>query len=88
MTIAMLTGLIFLAATAFAQQPAPPETAAPAEPPSIQAYGDRDATCIRWADSCRACSRGPDGEPRCSNIGIACQPKKVECTARKEETPK
>ena len=87
MAIALLAGIFGLAA-AFAQQPAPPETPASAEPPSIQSYGDRDATCVRWIDSCRACSRGPDGEPLCSNIGIACQPKKVECTERKEETPK
>ena len=88
MAIAMLAGVFALAA-AFSQQPAPPETPAPAtESPSIQAYGDRDATCVRWVDSCRACSRGPDGAPLCSNIGIACQPKQVECTERKEEAPK
>lgn len=37
--------------------------------------------CSRWTDECVTCTRGADGEaPRCSNIGIACQPKAIRCT--------
>ena len=45
-------------------------------------------TCQQWSDACRACGRGSDGAPVCSNIGIACQPKPVQCTTRKEEPAK
>jgi hypothetical protein len=49
----------------------------------VHNYGDFDQTCIRWTDHCRTCVRGSsDAAPVCSNIGIACQPEKVECTAR------
>jgi hypothetical protein len=66
-----------------AEQTAPPAPPA-GEPPSIQGYGDVDTNCQQWSDACRACGRGNDGAPVCSNIGIACQPKAVQCTARKE----
>ncbi len=80
-------GSFLMAATALAapsESPVPPTQ----EPPSIHGYGDTDRTCQQWVDGCRACNRGGDGGPVCSNIGIACQPKAIECTARKEEPAK
>lgn len=85
--IKVLIGVLLAGTATLAEQAAPPVTPA-AEPPSIQAYGDRDATCQQWSDACRACGRGNDGAPVCSNIGIACQPKAVQCTARKDEPAK
>lgn len=36
--------------------------------------------CGRWTDGCVNCSRGAEDEaPVCSNIGFACQPKRVRC---------
>jgi hypothetical protein len=75
-----LVGLLAVAAATVEQYPAPQQTK---EPPSIHQYGDVDAACEQWTDLCRACGRGSDGAPVCSNIGIACQPKAVVCTARK-----
>ena len=48
----------------------------------VHNYGDVDRTCTSWTDRCRTCTRGSNGALLCSNIGIACQPEKVECTAR------
>jgi hypothetical protein len=33
----------------------------------------------RWVSDCQVCARGPDGRLVCSNIGIACQPKRQRC---------
>jgi hypothetical protein len=33
----------------------------------------------RWVSDCQACTRSSDGKLICSNIGIACQPKKSRC---------
>jgi hypothetical protein len=64
------------------------ENLAPAsEEASIHAYGDNDATCQEWTDSCRTCRRPETGEPFCSNVGIACQPAAITC-ARRTEPPK
>ena len=79
---ALLAGTI-----AAAEQTGPPPTPV-GDSPSIQAYGDIDTACQQWSDACRACGRGSDGAPVCSNIGIACQPKLVQCTTRKEEPAK
>lgn len=76
-------GGLLAAVMAVAEQSAPIGQPAD-EPPSIHRYGDVDTTCQQWLDGCRACSRGSDGAPVCSNIGIACQPKAVQCTSRKE----
>ena len=82
-TIAILAAL--LAAPAFGQTPAPPP---PADDPSLHAFADRDKTCMAWTDQCRACTRTAAGEVNCSNIGIACQPAAITCTARQTEAPK
>jgi len=61
-------------------KPAParaPADANPQAPPS--------ATCREWTDGCRTCQRGADAAVSCSNIGIACVPKAITCTA--SDTP-
>jgi hypothetical protein len=81
--------LVLAAAAARAQTPPaptpPPPSAAEA---SIHAYGDRDKTCTAWTDQCRTCTRGANAEVSCSNIGIACQPAAITCTARRPEPAK
>jgi hypothetical protein len=90
--------LLLPAGFARAQTAAPePEMSAPAaEAPSGEArpaaeeddalpmerYGESDKACRQWSDGCRACGRGADGVVACSNIGIACQPAAVRCTAQ------
>ena len=64
--------------------PAPP---APSEA-SIHSYGDRDKTCTAWTDKCRTCDRADDDTVHCSNIGIACQPAEITCTARRSDPAK
>jgi hypothetical protein len=93
MTSTFLTLVITasLSVMALAQHQASPSVPTVAQPPSMHGYGDVDTTCLQWEDGCRACSRGTDGAPLCSNIGIACQPKNVHCTTRRPEertTPK
>jgi len=44
---------------------------------SVQRYGEHDNLCLAWTDGCVACSQNG-----CSNIGIACEPKKITCTQR------
>ncbi len=84
--IKTLLGGLVVAAIA-AEQPAP--LVQPAEvPPSFRRYGEVDISCQRWFDGCRSCDRSSDSAPVCSNIGIACQPQAVECTARKVEPAK
>jgi hypothetical protein len=51
---------------------------------SLHDYGDGDKTCQEWTDGCRTCRRADEGEPSCSNIGIACQPKGIACARRTE----
>ena len=81
----LLSGMVLLSTIAAAQKP--PE--APADAPAgeiekhLHNYGSVDPTCIRWTDQCRTCNRGSgEGKFGCSNIGIACQPKEVECLER------
>jgi hypothetical protein len=50
---------------------------------SIHRYDERNPSCTEWTDGCRICSS--DG---CSNIGIACQPKTVTCTAQQPASEK
>jgi hypothetical protein len=54
---------------------------------TVHAYGDRDKTCSEWTDGCRTCSRSDAGEPICSNIGIACEPKAIVCVRRQDAAP-
>ena len=50
-----------------------PAAASPMTPPS--------ATCREWSDGCRSCQKAADGDVSCSNVGIACVPKAMQCTA-------
>jgi hypothetical protein len=86
LTIAILAAV--LAAPAFGQTAAPAAPPPPADDPSLHAFADRDKTCTAWTDQCRACTRAAAGEVHCSNIGIACQPVAITCTARQAEAPK
>src|SRR6478736_4351134 len=55
----------------------------------IHGYGRNDISCLEWGDSCVTCRRDqPTGEYSCSNIGIGCQPKNVQCLRRGEEPAK
>lgn len=55
-------------------------------PDSIQTYGLHNKDCLEWTDTCVNCVRaGARGDFSCSNIGIACQPKKIECLKRSVE---
>jgi hypothetical protein len=72
--------LVLATATTAARAQTPP--APSAADASIHAYGDQDKTCTAWTDQCRSCTRGTNDEVSCSNIGIACQPAAIVCTAR------
>lgn len=48
--------------------------------PQVQPAGV-PATCREWTDDCRICSLSDKGEAACSNVGIACLPKKWRCTS-------
>jgi hypothetical protein len=52
-----------------ARPPVPPDD------PAVQAQLPR---CAVWTDRCVTCERAA-GRISCSNIGISCQPKAVEC---------
>ena len=67
------------AASAQPSAPAPATTA-----PTVQGFGAADKTCVAWTDQCRTCRREADDAVNCSNIGIACQPAEIICTARRE----
>jgi hypothetical protein len=55
-------------------------------PDSVQTYGLHDKECLEWTDTCVNCIRaGSKGDFSCSNIGVACQPKPVECLKRAVE---
>jgi hypothetical protein len=78
--VGLLSAALWVGTAAMAQQPAP----APATAPTVQGFGDADKTCVAWTDSCRICLREADNPVVCSNIGIACQPAEIRCTARRE----
>ena len=85
-----LSSFALAAPVCFAQstEPAPLPPASSSTAPAIQGYGDRDKTCVVWTDTCRICERAADDQVHCSNIGIACQPAEIACTARKTEPAK
>jgi hypothetical protein len=76
--VGLVAAALLVGAAAIAQQ------SAPAPAPPFQGFGDADKTCVAWTDSCRTCLREADNTVSCSNIGIACQPAEVRCTARRE----
>ena len=84
MTAIGLAGLMsaaLLAGSAALAQPSG-SAPAPATAPTAQGFGDK--TCMAWTDQCRTCRREADDMVICSNIGIACQPGEIICTARPE----
>jgi len=86
---AMLAMAALAGTSAAAQQAAQttPPVSAQAEK-HLHNYGELDATCVRWTDRCRTCTRGISETPICSNIGVACQPREVECMERLDKTDK
>jgi hypothetical protein len=55
---------------------------------SIRDFGDYDKVCSEWTDGCRGCRRIDATTIDCSNIGIACQPKAIQCTAPASTAPR
>jgi hypothetical protein len=82
--IVLVSAALSAGTATIAQQRAPAPANSPATPPTMQGFGDSDKTCIAWTDDCRACRREADNTASCSNIGIACQPAEIKCTARSE----
>jgi invasion protein IalB len=80
--VGLVSAALSVGAAAFAQPSAP--APAPATAPTFQGFGDTDKTCLAWTDQCRSCRREADNTVTCSNIGIACQPAEITCTARPE----
>ena len=86
--ILLVASLVWLAIPAGAQQLAADlPVGTPATVPPLTGSDNVDATCLAWTDGCRMCQR-TGADVSCSNIGIACQPKAVQCTTRKEEPAK
>jgi hypothetical protein len=83
--VAATVAVLLAASAAASAQSNPERQAAPApsaaEQASMQAFGERNKQCTAWTDECRTCLRSGD-QVACSNIGIACQPKDIRCTAR------
>ena len=69
-------------------QSAPNVGVANAIPLSMLGFGDREKLCLVWSDGCVTCLRSQSGGPICSNFGISCQPKDIQCRQQQPETPK
>ena len=58
--------------------------------PDIEPISEAEATiytgpggrCTGWTDGCVICVKRWGGDVSCSNIGLACQPGKLACTAQ------
>lgn len=75
-----------VSASADEPQPLPRPAPLPMPPPvSMQAYGDDNADCLEWTDSCTICRRGDDAEIACSTPGIACQPGEIICVVKRKK---
>jgi len=89
---AFICGLVLVLGTsafasAQAQSPSnPPKNSSEA---AVHSYGRDAKDCLAWTDGCASCIRQkPGGDYSCSNIGISCQPKEIECTGRAAEPAK
>ena len=80
-TIAILLAVSAAASAQTSPEPQPAPAPSAAEQASMQAFGELNKQCTAWTDECRTCLRTGD-QVACSNIGIACQPKDIRCTAR------
>ena len=84
----------FASVPALAQNESEPATtearpALNAVSPSMLGFGEREKLCLAWSDGCVTCLRSELGGAVCSNIGISCQPKDIQCTRQSEpETAK
>ncbi len=77
---------LFAIAAASARADSP--TAAPLPPPdkdeiSVQTFGERNADCMEWTNSCQVCRRDAQGKSQCSTAGIACLPAAAICRIKK-----
>jgi hypothetical protein len=81
---ALICSLAFaLGTSAFAQAQSPSNAPNIASEAAVHSYGRDAKDCLAWTDSCVSCIRQkPGGDYNCSNIGISCQPKDIECTRR------
>jgi hypothetical protein len=78
-----------LSAGAFAQAQGPANAPKDASEVAVQSYGRDAKDCLAWTDGCVSCIRQQSGgDYSCSNIGIACQPKAIECTRHVAEPMK
>ena len=79
--------LLAVGTEAFGQDQSPPsDVPKNSRDLGLRGYGRNDISCLEWSDSCVTCRRDqPSAEYSCSNIGIACQPKNVQCLRRGEE---
>jgi hypothetical protein len=86
----ILIFLLVLGTEAFSQNQTPSsDTPKNSSESAVQSYGHSDVSCMEWSDSCVTCRRHQQGgEYSCSNIGIACQPKNVQCVLRGDEAAK
>jgi hypothetical protein len=83
-------GLLLVLSTSVLAQAQDPSNA-PNKPneTTVQSYGGDAKDCLAWTDGCVSCIRQQSGGGQsCSNIGIACQPKAIECTRRAAEPAK
>jgi hypothetical protein len=85
---AVVSGLsLFFSTYVFAQSQSSPNTNL--SQIAVQAFGRHDKDCTAWTDGCVNCVRQKSGgDFSCSNIGIACQPKEIECKIRAAEPAK
>jgi hypothetical protein len=83
---ALLVALLLTTAAAPAQerdaQEPSPQPAAPPQgvPETLWQFGEHEKFCLEWTDDCRVCRRIEARQIACSNVGIACLPKRPRCT--------
>jgi len=88
--LAFICGLsLVLGTSAFAQAQSPSNAPNNASEVAVHSYGRDAKDCLAWSDGCISCIRQKSGgDYSCSNIGISCQPKEIECTRRAAEPAK
>ena len=59
------------------------EQARPTPTATLFSYAKDNPDCTEWTNACQVCTRGDDGEPKCSTPGIACQPTALVCSVKK-----
>ena len=79
---AVITVVCFAAALAVAQEPPKESAPRPMTEAEKSVFSGPDAACQSWTDGCRICRKLESGYVVCSNIGIACQAGKLQCTGQ------